>query len=176
MCRVTLVLLVAWILIPAAGCAPAVIGESDGGQARQFVVNGQLREERLIPGKLHGCVLVPAKGVIQRLVTGFERTGESCSVTVRADNTVQVSFLGDSIVRLVSTGERSADVLLGPLGKGQVLVVQHHRGEVVSVTQTVYDRDGNLVYGRSGRGDIIRECHLGMMSAETLAGRKDCTR
>ena len=131
MCRVTLVLLVVWILIPASGCAPAVAGASDAGQAGPFVVNAPLRKARLMPGTRHGCVLVPAKGVIQRLVTGFERTGESCSVTVRADNTVQVSFLGDSIVRLVSTGKRSADVLLGPLGKGQVLVVQHHRGEVV---------------------------------------------
>ena len=148
----------------------------DEGQAGQSVVNSPLDEESLSPGKLHGCVLVPAKGVIQRLVTGFEGTGESCSVTVRTDNTVQVSFLGDSVVRLVSTGEGSADVLVGRLGNGQVLVVQHHRGEVVSVTQTVYDREGDLVYGRSGSGEFIRECNLGMTSAERLAGRKDCTR
>ena len=63
--RVTRVLLVVCILIPASGCAPAVVGESDERQARQFVVNAPLREERLIPVPVYfpDMTLKPAREV-----------------------------------------------------------------------------------------------------------------
>ena len=57
---------------------------------------------------------------------------------------------------------------------GQVLIVQHRRGEVVSITQTVYDANGDVVYGRSGVGDVIRECVLPMTTSEKSAGRERC--
>ena len=109
-------------------------------------------------------------------MVGFEITGENCSVMVKRDNTVTVSFLGDAVIPLVSTSteNRRTDTFVGGLGNGQVLIVQHHRGEVVSLTQTVYDENGDVVYGRSGNGDYIRECHFGMTTSERLAGRKKC--
>ena len=40
-----------------------------------------------------------------------------------------------------------------------VLVVQHaFSGHVYSATQTIRDSNGILVYGRSGKGDMIKEC------------------
>ena len=107
-------------------------------------------------------------------MVGFERTGERCSVTVQRGNTVQVSFLGDEVIPFVSTStERSrTDLLVGELGTDQVLIVQHHRGEVVSITQTVYDANGDVVYGRSGVGDVIRECGLAMTTSEKSADQE----
>ena len=133
-------------------------------------------QEKLKPGTRHGCVHIPARGFIQRLMVGFEITGENCSVMVKRDNTVAVSFLGDAVIPLVSTSteNRRTDTFVGGLGNGQVLIVQHHRGEVVSLTQTVYDENGDVVYGRSGNGDYIRECHFGMTTSERLTGRKKC--
>ena len=133
-------------------------------------------QEKLKPGTRHGCVHIPARGFMQRLMVGFEVTGESCSVTVNRDNTVAVSFLDEASIPLVSTSTENlrTDILVGGLEKDQVLIVQHHRGEVVSLTQTVYDENGDVVYGRSGNGDYIRECHFGMTTSERLAGRKKC--
>ncbi len=113
---------------------------------------------------------------MQRLMVDFETTGESCSVTVNRDNTVKVSFLADAAVPVVSTSTERylTDVFVGELGNEQVLIVQHHRGEVVSITQTIYDENGDVVYGRSGDGEFIRECVFGMTTSEKMAGRKNC--
>ena len=109
-------------------------------------------------------------------MVGFETTGESCSVTVNRDNTVRVSFLGDAVIPVVSTSTERypTDIFIGELGNDQVLIVQHHRGDVVGITQTVYDENGDVVYGRSGVGEFIRECSLGMTASEKLAGKKNC--
>ena len=114
---------------------------------------------------------------MQRLMVGFETTGESCSVTVNRDNTVRVSFLGDAAIPVVSTSTARyrTDIFIGELGNDQVLIVQHRRGDVVGITQTVYDENGDVVYGRSGVGEYIRECHLGMTTSEELAGKKKCS-
>ncbi len=133
-------------------------------------------QEKLKAETRHGCVHIPARGFMQRLMVGFETTGESCSVTVNRDNTVKVSFLGDAAVPVVSTSTERyrTDVFVGEPGNEQVLIVQHHRGEVVSITQTIYDENGDVVYGRSGVGEFIRECNFGMTTSEKLAGRKNC--
>ena len=143
---------------------------------QRLLSNPPLNQEKLRSGTRHGCVHIPARGFMQRLMVGFEITGESCSVTVNRDNTVAVSFLGDAVIPLVSTSteNRRTDIFVGGLEKDQVLIVQHHRGEVVSLTQTVYDESGDVVYGRSGNGDYIRECHFGMTTSEKLGGRKKC--
>ena len=73
-----------------------------------------------------------------------------------------------------STGQYRTDIFIGELGNNQVIIVQHHQGMVVSVTQTVYDKKGNVVYGKSGQGEYIKECHLGMTTSEKLAGKKNC--
>ena len=76
----------------------------------------------------------------------------------------------------MSTGtERSrTDLFAGELGADQVLIVQHRRGEFVSITQTVYDANGDVVYGRSGVGDVIRECVLALTTSEKSADRERC--
>ena len=109
-------------------------------------------------------------------MVGSERTRESCTVTVNQNNTVRVSFLGDAVIPIVSTSTARyrTDSFIGELENGQVLIIQHHRGEVVSVTQTVYDKNGDVVYGRSGKGDHIRGCSFGMTTSERMAGRKRC--
>ena len=68
-------------------------------------------------------------------------------VTVNPDNTVEVSFLGDGVIPVVSTSTEGfvTDIFVGELGNDEVLIVQHHQGEVVSITQTIYDENGNVV-------------------------------
>ena len=113
---------------------------------------------------------------MQRLMVGFEKTGESCSVTVNLDNNVQVSFLGNAVISVVSmsTERYRTDIFVWELGNDQVLIVQHHRGEVVGITQTIYDENSDVVYRRYGVGKFIRECSFGMTTSERLAGRKRC--
>ena len=123
----------------------------------------------------NGCVHIPARNSVQRLMVGFERTGESCSITVSQNNTVTVSFVSDDPIPLVSTRfGRHTDILVGDLGEDQILIIQYHQGQVSSVTQTVYDENGHVVHGPSGKGTYIKECHLGMTTSERLAGKRSC--
>ena len=144
------------------------------GYVQQLLSNPSPTQEKLKGGTLHGCVHIPAKGFMQRVMVGFETTGESCSVTVNQNNAVGVSFLGDAFIPVVSTSRerKLTDILIGELENDQVLIVQHRRGEIASITQTVYDKNGDVVYGRSGDGDYIRGCNFGMTTSEKLAGRK----
>ncbi|MCY4512673.1 MAG: hypothetical protein OXB86_03185 [Bdellovibrionales bacterium] len=119
-------------------------------------------DENLIPGTFEGCVFVPATDFFQKLMVGFKITGEACSATVHQDNTISVDFLGSITTKVFSTSTKDirTDVFIGELGNNQVLIVQHHQGKAVSVTQTIYDDNGTVVYGKFGEGDYIKECHL----------------
>ena len=120
--------------------------------------------ENLVEETRYGCVAVPAKSFWQRLMVGLTFTEESCSVVVQQNNTVVVSFLGSKAIPVVSINKKNfyTDTFLAELGNNQVLIVQHQRGRVVSVTQTIYDKENNVVYGKSGKGDFIKECHIGI--------------
>lgn len=170
------VLIPACLLLIAAICHGAAAPRLNEGYVRRLLSNPPRNQETLKAGTLHGCVHIPARGFVQRLLVGFEQTGESCSVTVKPDNTVAVSFLKDGVIPVVSTSTEGfpTDIFVGELGNGEVLIVQHHRGEVVSITHTIYDEQGDVVYGVSGVGDFIRECHFAMTSSERSAGRKTC--
>ena len=171
-----------FILIFAPLFLFGIIGTSDAVQPltksylQQLLSNPSQNREQLTAGTYQGCVHIPATGFMQRRMVGFERTGERCSVTVNRTNAVRVSFLGDAAIPVVSTSTARyrTDSFIGELENGQVLIVQHQRGDVVSVTQTVYDDKGAVVYGRSGEGDYIRECSFGMTTSEKRAGRKRC--
>ena len=143
---------------------------------KKFLENPPQNQEQLKTGTFDGCVHVPATGFIQRIMVGFKRTGESCSVTVSEGNTVKISFLGDVVTPVVSTStdQYRTDTFIGELENNQVIIIQHHQGEIGSVTQTVYDQNGDVVYGKSGQGDYIKECHFGMTTSEKLAGKKIC--
>ncbi len=143
---------------------------------KQFVRSSPQNFEQLKTGIFHGCVHVPAKDPIQKLILGFETTGETCTVTITKNNTVEISFLGADAIPVFSTdtAQYNTDTFIGESKNNQVLIVQHRLGEVVSVTQTVYDKNGNVVYGKSGQGDYIKECIFQMTAAERLAGKKDC--
>ena len=97
-------------------------------------------------------------------------------MTVRKNNNIEVSFIGDIVTPVVSTStnQYQTDIFIGELGNDEVLVVQHYQGEVVSVTETIYDEKGHVVYGKSRQGDPIKECHFGMTTSEKLAGHKIC--
>ena len=166
----------ACLFLVATAWHGAVAQPLNKDNVRHLSANPPPNQETLQAGTFHGGVHMPARGFIQRLMVGFERTGERCSVTVQRGNTVQVSFLGDAVIPLVSTSRERfrTDLFVGELGAGQVLIVQHRRGEVVSITQTVYDANGDVVYGRSGVGDVIRECVLPMTTSEKSAGRERC--
>lgn len=124
-----------------------------------------------------GCVYIPGSNPIQRVMVGSESTGESCSITVGQKNTVTVSFLGNKQIPLFSTsgGNRwHFDIFAGDLGENQVLIIQHHQGQVFEVIQTVYDKNDYVVYGPSGEGTYIKGCRLGMTTSERLSGKLYC--
>ena len=143
---------------------------------RKLFQNPPQNQKQLKLGTFYGCVHVPATGFIQNLMVGFKRTGESCSITISEDNMIQVSFLGDNVIPIVSTStdQYRTDTFTGELDNDQVLIVQHQQGEVVSVTQTIYDKNGDVVYGKSGQGQWIKGCNFTMTTSEKLAGKKDC--
>ncbi|MDE0150998.1 MAG: hypothetical protein OXK80_00675 [Bdellovibrionales bacterium] len=142
---------------------------------RELLENPPRNQEQLHTGTYYGCVHIPATEFFQKLMVGFERTGESCEVTVHDNNNVEVSFIENPVTVVnTSTDQLQRDIFIGELEYDQVLIVQHHQGEVVSITQTIYDENGYVVYGKSGEGDYIKECHLGMTTSEQLAGRKNC--
>ena len=143
---------------------------------KKLLQNPPQNQEQLKIGTFYGCVHVPATGFIQRIMVGFKITGEFCSVTVSEGNTVKISFLGDVVIPVVSTStdQYRTDTFIGELENNQVIIVQHHQGEMGSVTQTVYDQNGDVVYGKYGQGEYIKECHFGMTTSEKLAGKKNC--
>ena len=142
----------------------------------KLLENPPQNQETLKTGTFDGCVLVPATAFIQKIIGTFKITGETCSVTVSEGNAVEVSFLGDAVVSVVSTStdQIRTDIFIGELENDQVLIVQHHQREVISVTQTIYDKKGHIVYGKNGQGDSIKECLLGMTTSERAAGKKNC--
>ena len=127
---------------------------------RAALANPSENQPRLNQKTYQGCENVPAKNFFKRKFgVGFDFTGETCSITVHSGNTVSVSFLdSDSVPVKILSG---TDIYVGELGNNQILIVQYHsNGEVVSVTQTIYDSKGNVVYGKSGEGDHIKGCLL----------------
>ncbi len=112
---------------------------------------------QLLAQTYEGCESIPATGFIQRIMVGFEFTGETCSATVHSDQTVSVSFIGRDSYPVYPMG-RQSDIFIGNLNNNEVLIVQHHNGRVISITQTRYDNNDNLIYGKSGQGDHIKEC------------------
>ena len=127
---------------------------------KQRLASPPQNREILITGTYPGCVSVPATDWIQKTMVGFEFTGETCSLTVHPNNIVSLSFLGNKQIPVVSTSTSviATDIFVGELGDDEALIVQHHQGRVVSATQTIYDKNNNLVYGLSGDGDSIKEC------------------
>ena len=175
--RIKIILIFLSIILFAVSCGGSSSVQSlTRENTKKLLGNPPQNQEKLKTGTFIGCVHIPATGLIQDLMVGFERTGESCSITVNEDNTVQVSFLGDTAIPIVSTNtdQYKTDTFIGELENNQVLIVQHHQGEVGSVTQTIYDKNGDVVYGKSGEGDIIKECHFGLTTSERLTGRKSC--
>ncbi len=143
---------------------------------RTLLENPPQNQKQLKLGTFYGCVHVPATDFIRNILGGFEKTGEGCSIAISENNMIQVSFLGDNVIPIVSTStdQYRTDTFIGELDNSQVLIVQHQRGEVVSVTQTIYDKNGDVVYGKSGQGQWIKGCNLTMTTSERLAGKKDC--
>jgi len=159
-------------------CSDSTANSLTRENTRKLLANPPQNQIRLNIGTFHGCVHIPAKDPIQRAMVGFEKTGESCSVTISQSNNVEVSFIGGAAIHVVSTSanQRSTDTFIGELANDQVLIVQHHQGEVVSVTQTIYDQQGHVVHGKSREGDYIRACNFVMSTSEKRAGRKICTK
>lgn len=117
-------------------------------------------QETLVQGNYTGCVKIPATGWLQKKMVGFKFTGETCSVAVQANNIVIVDFLGNKQVNVKNTSTTSmkTDLFVGKLENNEVLLVQHHQGKVLIATHTSYDNNNHLIYGRSGNGDVFKEC------------------
>ena len=87
---------------------------------KQLMGSSPQSSEQLKTGTFYGCVNVPAKDPIQKQIVGFETTGETCTVAVAENNTVEISFLGadDAIpVFSTSTAQCNTDTFVGELEK-----------------------------------------------------------
>ena len=122
-----------------------------------------------------GCVSVPAKSFLQNLFVGERLTGETCSITVKPNNIVAISFLGNMDIPLAYTGtaEYPTDIFLNEIQRNGLVIVQHVQGSVVSVTHTVYDKKGYVVYGGYGKGKFIKSCVFGV---EKATGHRSCSK
>ncbi len=166
------------IFLFSVNCNNSIAGSLTKENNRRLFENPPQNQEELKTGIFYGCVNIPATNWMQKLMVGFEITGEICSVRVSEGNIVKISFLGDVDIPVFSAraGESRTDIFIGELENNQVLIVQHHEGQVVSVTQTIYDQNGDVVYGKFGQGDYIKECIFGMTTSERLAGEKNCNK
>ena len=138
--------------------------------------NSSSPQEVLKTETAYGCVTVPAESTWQNMWVGLKFTGEICVVTVRPNNTVSVSFLGDSVipVKSTSTQQYKTDLFVGELNNNQVLVVQYlPDGRVISVTQTVYNQNNQVVYGVV-KGSFIKECILDREQARRVQQNRSC--
>lgn len=116
----------------------------------------QNRPDRLRVGVYEGCETVPDP---TNLAVFFRFTGNPCSVNVKANNIVSLSFVGgDVFVARHSIG----DTFVGHTSGEEVLIVQwlEETGQVLDTTLTSYDYNGNVNYGRSGEGNYTMSCHI----------------
>ena len=162
------------------GCANSTASESNNSmfpltrnKIKNLLENPPTRFEKLEEETISGCVSVPARGFFQKLFVGLESTGESCSITIHPNNKISVNFLSQKNIPLISTSQPGipTDTFVAELDNGQVLIVQQVKGRVVSVTQTIYDSQGTVVYQNSGEGDFIRECQPYMTNSEKRDGQ-----
>ncbi len=140
---------------------------------RKLLENPPKNQEKLKQKTFNGCIAVPAKNLLQRLFVGLEFTGETCSVTVHQNNNISVSFLGNAVIPLVSEPSTIRTVILiGDLKDkdNNIIVVQHHQGDVVDVTHTFYDKNNGTAFQLRNL-EYVKSCtHL------TSEGKRDCTR
>ena len=162
-------------MVLKVGCSNSSNGMTFSPLTRANIQNlndSSVHQEELQEETISGCISVPATSLFQRIFVGSESTGESCSVTIHPGNKVSVSFLEQKNIQLMSTSSPQfvTDTFVAELDNGDVLVVQQVDGRVVSLTHTVYDAQGRVVYQNSGKGNYIRECHFGMTASEQEAG------
>ena len=134
-------------------------------------------QEKLKAGTFQGCVYITATNFIQKIMVGFKFTGEICDIEVNEDNTVKVSFLRDEAISLVGVKieDDYKDLFIGDLENNQALVIEHYKGALVSVIQTSYDKNGDLIYGSFERDKYIKRCgFFPLTTTDKLTGRKNC--
>ena len=115
-----------------------------------------------------GCEVVPATGNKPQF-EGQEFTGDSCFIKIQSDERAEVSFLGKTTYPL-SLLEKNSDTFVAQINNNEVLLVQLHRNEVISFTQTDYDTNNHLNYGVSGKGEFIKACLINAPSSCTYTG------
>ncbi len=121
----------------------------------RLLQNPHAAESVLMPGSYTGCEHIPAPDPTSSH-SGIEVTGRSCEVTVKKDGQVSISFLPEDVLVVFLAG---SDTHIGAFQNDGVLVVQHDRNDrPMNVTQTTYDSNGEIIYGLSGQGDVIRAC------------------
>ena len=169
--RIALILLFGCVFV---SCPEADKGDGPFPLSRTYVRQllqkaPDLEGQQLEVEDIKGCVSVPAQSFFQKLFVGEKFTGDICSVAVKANNTVAVSFLGNIDIPLADTATESysTDIFLNEIEENGVVIVQHVEGRVVSVTHTIYDKKGIVVYSGYGRGDFIKSCIIGREPKDT---------
>lgn len=128
-------------------------------------------QNKLKQGTYNGCVSKPAKDFFQRILVGGRYTGETCSITVRPNNKVSLSFFEGAVIPLVSADSIRTDILVGDLKDkdNNIIVVQHHEREVVEVTHTLYDKNNGTAFQLEYMKSIKSCVDI------TLGSQKDCS-
>lgn len=120
-------------------------------------IKSSSNQTKLKTGVYNGCEGVPAKNIIQRWMVGFKFTGHTCSVNIHSDQTISTSLIGSKAYLISEI--KGSDIFIAPLeNDNEILIIQHHNGNVVSVSHRTYDTyntNGNLNFGR---GDYLKQC------------------
>ena len=98
--------------------------------------------------------------------TGARFTGNTCRIVVEHTTTgtyVKTEFLVEPVRLRARIGGRDSPFFSGETNDDEAVVLQHHRGQPVSVTLTRYEDDGTLRFGGCGERDApFLECHRGI--------------
>ena len=163
MYRVNIYGYLVWLLIVCTGisaCNPGVSRELTQRHIdKQYIKEIEQNSEKLghfTLGTFYGCLTVPAKNRLKKYMVGFDFTGDSCTVTIHPDKRVSTSLIDQK--NIVISRQKHTDFYYASLKNEQVLVVQFHQDNPVSVTLTTYDSNNVLNYGAQGEGDNITDC------------------
>lgn len=148
----------AFVLAALPGCGPVVIGPECWTRDHAPAPLSRTAVREPAPGAFRGRLALPDPS---NPFVGLRFTGEHCHIRIRHEDGLvlaETSLLPEPVALAGAMGDGPWHI--GPAPERTALVVQTEGGGVVSVTHTVFDAAGVLVYGACGnpRLTFVREC------------------
>ena len=133
---------------------------------QQITQNPSFLPQELKNTTHNGCEAVPATGNKPQF-EGQEYTGNPCFVKIHSNEKAEVSFVESEFLSFSLLKENS-DTFVAQINNNEVLILQIYKNQVISATQTGYDKNNHLNYGLSGEtGKFIKSCLINAPSSCT---------